>query len=119
MASGALRGGNVLSDRLPDQRVHEPQRLARQQHLDAGERVGGGARLGDLSPESAAACLSGTSSPRIATAVASAVAGWPSRPTRTRSDLVTVSGASARARRASCPLSSRGSSASASSSSWR
>ena len=59
--------------------------------------AGGG--VVDREPASAAARRSGTSSPRIAIARASAAAAGPSRPTRTRNERVTASGASARARR--------------------
>ena len=50
VAPAALRGRDVLRDRLPHQWMDESQRLARQQHLHGGERVGGGTGLGDLEP---------------------------------------------------------------------
>jgi hypothetical protein len=42
VAAGALERRDVLVDRVPDERVHEPQRLAGEQYVDPGEGVGGG-----------------------------------------------------------------------------
>ena len=42
VAAGALEQRDVLLDRVLDERVHEPQRLAREHDLDARERVGRG-----------------------------------------------------------------------------
>ena len=39
--AAAIERRDVLRDRVLDERVHEPQRLAGEQHLDSGQRVGG------------------------------------------------------------------------------
>ena len=120
VAAGAIERRDVLVDRVLDERVDVPQRLAGEQHLDAGQRVGGRAGRVDRQrrpvPRRAAGGRRRRGWPPRGPARR---ASGPSRPTRTRSERVTASGASAWVRRVSSGPEAPGSSASASNNSRR